>query len=250
MAKLPEIIRDFDPYSASERKTKNPSTYAEYRVPKDEKSNYLAVFRNDGKEQSLITMYTEAKEDGQVYSQKKSVPAEQQGYKPSTEQPTTGDYYFVPDAERSLNSNIARDALKVNNGGKIMPDSDINDTAVVKISDVMKRMQEAVKIPVRLGKITGGKAVQGQYYPKEEMIRLCKANDIATLSHEVGHHLEKVVFDKIGSDEVKQFYAELSPIASKAKSQTKAAVSAEGFAEFVSGYVTNPKSVAEKCPKF
>ena len=250
MAKLPEIIRDFDPYSVSERKTQNPSTYAEYRVPKDEKSNYLAVFRNDGKERSLITMYVETKDAGQVYSQKKSVQAEQQGYKPSTEQPTAGDYYFVPDAERSLNSNIARDGLKVNDSGKVMPDGNINDVSIVKISDVMKRMQEAVKVPVRLGKITGGKAVQGQYYPKEEMIRLRKANDIATLSHEVGHHLEKVVFDKIGSDEVKQFYAELSPIASKAKSQTKAAVSAEGFAEFVSGYVTNPKSVAEKCPKF
>ena len=31
----------------------------------------------------------------------------------------------------------------------------------------------------------------GQYYPDKEMIRVRYANDIETLSHEVGHHLEK-----------------------------------------------------------
>ena len=102
-----------------------------------------------------------------------------------------------------------------------MPDSDINDTAVVKISDVMKRMQEVVKVPVRLGKITGGKAVQGQYYPKEEMIRLRKANDIATLSHEVGHHLEKVVFDKSAATRLNSFTPSCRPLRRKQNHRRK-----------------------------
>lgn len=247
VAQVPRILTDFKPYRVSKRGT---DVFSEYRVTKDKEFNYVAVFRDNGTDVLLSTMYDEKKAAGQEYSKKRSVPLDRKRWARSSDKHTAGDYYFVPDAEHPLDANIARDGLKINNGGKVMPKGNLNTADIVKISDVMKRIQDTVNVPVRLGKIRGGKTVQGQYYPRQEMIRLRKANDIAALSHEAGHHLEKIVFGEIGSLEVKQFYDELAPIATKARSTAKAAVSAEGFAQFVAAYVTNPKAIAEKCPKF
>ena len=56
------------------------------------------------------------------FRSQKSVPTERQGYEPLTGQPTAGDYYFVPDAERSSN-------LMARGGGKV--------------NDVMSRLRKA-----------------------------------------------------------------------------------------------------------
>jgi hypothetical protein len=83
------------------------------------------------------------------------------------------------------------------------------------------------------------------------MIRLRKANDIATAAHEIGHHLEKTLFGETASGKLGEYGDELSKIATKPKgSPTKAAIEAEGFAEFIAKYVANPEEARKAAPKF
>jgi hypothetical protein len=83
------------------------------------------------------------------------------------------------------------------------------------------------------------------------MIRLRKANDIATAAHEIGHHLEKTLFGETASGKLGEYNDELLKIATKPKgSPTKAAIEAEGFAEFIAKYVANPEEAKKAAPKF
>lgn len=89
-------------------------------------------------------MYKRPKEKNAVYSkkrkilldaqQKRSVPTERQDFKSSTEQSTSGDYYFVPDGER-LNNNISMKKFPVNLNEAAMPESGIiEDVAKLSVS--------------------------------------------------------------------------------------------------------------------
>lgn len=204
-------------------------------------------------------MYKRPKEENAVYSkkreipldaqQKRSVPTERQDFESLTEQSTSGDYYFVPDGERFNNNNVATKKFPVNLNEAAMPESGIIED-IAKLSDAVQKIKDKIGVPVRMGKVRGGKNVLGQYYPNEKMIRTRFANDIETVAHEAGHHIENIVFGGIGSKEAMPFYDELSAIASKPKKDTKAMRNAEGVAEFVSAYVVNPELAKEKCPKF
>ncbi|MBO4538640.1 MAG: hypothetical protein J5781_00070 [Clostridia bacterium] len=127
-------------------------------------------------------------------------------------------------------------------------DGKIEDVA--KLKDAVQKIKDKIGVPVRMGKVTGGKNVLGKYYPKEEMIRTRFANDIEVVAHEAGHHIEKIVFGGIGSKEALPFYEELSKIATKPRKDTKRLKNAEGVAEFVSAYVVNPEYAKKSCPKF
>ena len=85
-----------------------------------------------------------------------------------------------------------------NKNSQVAPEGEVRASDAVKISTAFKNMAEKIKVPVRYGKIKGTSNVLGQYYPDKEMIRVRYANDIETLSHEVGHHLEKIMFGDIG----------------------------------------------------
>ena len=203
-------------------------------------------------------MYKRPKEKNAVYSkkrkilldaqQKRSVPTERQDFKSSTEQSTSGDYYFVPDGER-LNNNISMKKFPVKLNKAAMPESGIIED-VAKLSVSVKKIKDKIGVPIRMGKVRGGKNVLGQYYPNEKMIRTRFANDIETVTHEAGHHIENIVFGGIGSKKAMPFYNELSAIATKPRKNTKALKNAEGVAEFISAYVVNPELAKEKCPKF
>jgi hypothetical protein len=100
-----------------------------------------------------------------------------------------------------------------------------------------------------MGKITN-KASVGTYSPKSEMIRTRKANDIATVAHEIGHHLEKTLFGEIGSEETTAYYDELKSMATVPKTPMKEHIAAEGFAEFIAKYIADPAQAKEQAPKF
>ncbi|MCR4821228.1 MAG: hypothetical protein K5838_08920 [Elusimicrobiales bacterium] len=115
----------------------------------------------------------------------------------------------------------------------------------VRLSEITNRLAEATGIPVRQGKpFTGGKNVLGLYYPNEGHIRIRNPNDLAVVAHEIGHRLEHIMFNNIGSREAAAYRAELEPLA------TPGEPVAEGFAEFIAKYVVSPEEARAKAPKF
>lgn len=249
MAKLYDIINWYEPDVSGNR--------SRILVPGEKEDIQIALQKREA-DQRLITMYKQAKDENAVYSkkreipldaqQKRSVPTEQQDFESSTEQSTSGDYYFVPDGER-LNNNISMKKFPVNLNEAAMPESGVIED-VAKLKDAVQKIKDKIGVPVRMGKVTGGKNVLGKYYPKEKMIRTRFANDIEVVAHEAGHHIENIVFGEIGSEEALPFYEELSKIATKPRKDTKRLKNAEGVAEFVSAYVVNPEYAKESCPKF
>lgn len=136
-------------------------------------------------------------------------------------------------------------------GRTVLPkDEQIAIDNAVKRSDIFNKLADATAIPVRLGKI-GMPGAIGIYKPKGEVIRIRQAKDISTLSHEVAHHFEKLAFGRPGSKEMGKYYDELSKIATEpAGKATRENVAGEGFAEFISKYILNPKQAKEVAPKF
>ena len=121
--------------------------------------------------------------------------------------------------------------------------------ALVRRSEIIARLSEVLgDLPVRIGRIRGSKAVRGRYFTKAEVIRLRKANDIQTVMHEAGHHLNKLLYGgkggKLETKELKPFADELGKIATKGDALT------EGFAEYVRMYLTEPDAAMEAAPKF
>ena len=240
MAKLYDIINLYEPKKEGNRKI--------YRVQANEKEDFRVVFDEKGEDERLITMFKHTKEENAEYSPKRSVPLDAGDLPSSRDQYTSDDYYFNSDGER-INNNITMNKFPVNLNEAAMPESGkIED--VVKLKDAVQKIKDKIGVPIRMGKIRGGKEVLGQYYEHEKMIRTRFANDIEVVAHEAGHHIENIVFGGIGSKEAMLFYDELSLIATKPKRNTKTLKNAEGVAEFVSAYVVNPEIAKEKCPKF
>ena len=121
--------------------------------------------------------------------------------------------------------------------------------ALVRRSEIIARLSEALGgLPIRIGRIRGSKRVRGRYFTKAEVVRLRKANDIQTIMHEAGHHLNKLLYGgkggKLETKELKPFADEFGKIA------TKGDVLAEGFAEYVRMYLTEPDAAMDAAPKF
>ena len=118
---------------------------------------------------------------------------------------------------------------------------------VVRRSEIIEKLSSALgKLPVRIGRVSG--AAKGIYKAKPEVIRLKKANDLPVLIHEVGHHLNKMLYGgtggKLNTVPLAPHRKELSAIATKGDSLN------EGFAEFTRLYLTDPGSAREKAPRF
>lgn len=136
-------------------------------------------------------------------------------------------------------------------GRTVLPkEGEVSIDASVKRSDIFNKLADAVAIPVRLGKV-GVRKAAGTYKSKAEVIRIRQAKDLTTLGHELAHHFEKAMFGRVGSKEISNHYDELSKIATRpAGKPNKNTIAAEGFAEFVSKYLVNPKQAKEVAPKF
>ena len=123
---------------------------------------------------------------------------------------------------------------------------------LVRKSDIVKSLSEKLgDLPVRLGRIS--QKAEGIYKAKGEAIRLKKALDIPVLAHEVGHHINKILYGVEGSDRLnyeplKAHSKELTAIATKPLGGQSSLP--EGFAEFVRMYLTRPAEAKEKAPKF
>lgn len=131
-------------------------------------------------------------------------------------------------------------------GGKVSAED-----ATAKRS-IIENLQKVFDVPVRGWKVPRqGRGAMGLFYSKPEMIRVKYANDLTTTVHELGHYLEKKMYGKVASDDTNTYYKELHKFATKPRGgATKHKIAAEGFAQFLSTYVVNPKVAKEGAPMF
>lgn len=120
----------------------------------------------------------------------------------------------------------------------------------IKLSDLVRKLQDEFDVPLRTGRMRTGKNVLGFYKVNPEVVRTKGHKDISTILHEIGHMTEDRLFGKVGSDQITKYYEELKGIATVPRTATKSDVSAEGYAEFISYYVIDPKTAKEKAPEF
>ncbi len=142
---------------------------------------------------------------------------------------------------------------------------------LVRRADIVRELAKKLKVPIRKGRISMRRAL-GIYKVRPEVIRTQLLNDIATVAHEIGHHIDKRVFSNPPSGPMQgppwnrqpanfgvpvsgrmggirghtfdAFRHELHPLA------TPGVPGPEGFAEFVSMYVTHPTRAARLAPNF
>ncbi len=123
---------------------------------------------------------------------------------------------------------------------------------VYKRSDIVQLLTEKLDVPIRTGRFR--KKALGIFKPKAEVIRTKFANDIETISHEIGHALQKFLFPEtltqkgLSSQPFSAYAEELVPIATTPGRGQE--VIPEGFAEFIRLYVTNPVEAQAKAPRF
>ena len=121
-------------------------------------------------------------------------------------------------------------------------------TELVRRSQILTQLSEQLHgLPIRLGRISQKNAL-GIYKVKGEVVRLRQANDLAVAMHEVGHHLNKLIYGgskgELNTAPLAQHSGELSKIATKGNSRE------EGFAEFVRLYLTDPGQAMDVAPEF
>ncbi|MEG1491467.1 MAG: strawberry notch family protein [Oscillospiraceae bacterium] len=117
------------------------------------------------------------------------------------------------------------------------------------LSDIISKIRYDFGIPVTTGHIRGGKTL-GEYRRSSQGIRTKIANDLPTVAHELGHHLDNKFNIVAGmsyalkgellgalSEEMKQLYSEK-------KWKT------EAFAEYVRKYLQNREIAAVDYPEF
>jgi len=131
----------------------------------------------------------------------------------------------------------------------VMPEGELSRAAAVPLSDVVQSLADALEVSIRTGKMgPSGRNAEGIYKITPEVIRTRTANDVATVVHEAGHHIQKQLFGDISAAPLRAFRDELAPIATQPRAGQSALP--EGFAEFVAKYVVNPDEAKAVAPRF
>ena len=137
--------------------------------------------------------------------------------------------------------------------GNNIPDSPTWGDEPIRVSSIMERLRGHFEgLTKRIGRYSVDAV--GIFNPFSETIRLKIDNDFRTYSHEVGHYLNKILFGgKLGQlpiENFKPFEDELMPIATTPLHNSYSAKLQEGFAEFISSYLTNDVHAKQIAPKF
>lgn len=153
------------------------------------------------------------------------------------------------------------DFIRIKNNEKYFRNIDDNDSSEnrwttervngakdsnVNIADIVKDIMDKFDIPISTGKVTDREA-SGIYKERAETIRTRIANNLPTISHELGHHLnKKYAFDKL--DSVKELRKAVSEdFLDKYPPNEK---NGEAVAEFVRRYLKNTNEANRLCPDF
>lgn len=114
------------------------------------------------------------------------------------------------------------------------------------ISDIVKAIREKFGIPIATGKVSDAKA-SGIYKETPETVRVRIANNLPTISHELGHHLDKKYgFSSLDSvSEIEKAVPE-----GFLEQYSEEERNGESVAEFVRIYLKNTNEASRMCPDF
>lgn len=106
-------------------------------------------------------------------------------------------------------------------------------------------LADALDVPLRQGRVQGGKVALGQFRNSDEVMRVRNVADFETVAHEAGHALEKRVGEPL-SDLIDRHAAELGPL----DYDPQRGDAGEGFAEWVRTAMFNPAAGQRQAPAF
>lgn len=118
--------------------------------------------------------------------------------------------------------------------------------SAVSVSEIIEQISTEFGIPISTGKVTDSEA-SGIYKEKPETIRTRISNNLPTISHELGHHLDKKYnLNELGSvDSIRAIVSE-----EFLDQYPDDAVNGELVAEFVRRYLKNSNEANRLCPEF
>ncbi len=118
--------------------------------------------------------------------------------------------------------------------------------STVSVSEIIEQISTEFGIPISTGKVTDSEA-SGIYKEKPETIRTRISNNLPTISHELGHHLDKKYnLNELGSvDSIRAIVSE-----EFLDQYPDDAVNGELVAEFVRRYLKNSNEANRLCPEF
>ena len=170
-----------------------------------------------------------------------------QDIKPESEAETGAP--TVTSDEGALQSASSGTHIPIAEDKPVMPEGELIRADAIPLSDVVQSLADALDVPIRTGKMgASGRNAEGIYKITPEVIRTRTANDVATVVHEAGHHIQKQLFGDISAAPLRAFRDELAPIATHPRAGQSALP--EGFAEFVAKYVVNSDEAKAVAPRF
>lgn len=114
---------------------------------------------------------------------------------------------------------------------------------------IRQAIRDMFRVPINEGGFKGSRDKLGIYKVKPQTIRVRNQNDVAVITHELGHHISET--SREVREARKAFDAELRNITPYAVQQKSvAAQREEGMAEFVRLYLTEPTHAAERASGF
>jgi hypothetical protein len=157
-------------------------------------------------------------------------------------------------------SNVAQGATKDGTQGGIAgtgtlqpyPASNAPIVPIKPMSEIIRDIAKGIGIPIRFGRLTTSKFA-GYFKKLQNLIGAKSANDIAIVSHEVGHKLD----DMFGFSKYPKIAAELNALGDPAtpgsrsswtKSKSRSYKMGEGVAEFVRHWITDPAKAKADAP--
>jgi hypothetical protein len=117
----------------------------------------------------------------------------------------------------------------------------------VRASEIIAQVSKDLDLPIRAGHAHFGNRA-GFFRVKEEVVRNREANDLATTSHEIAHHIDKTILGAHSAQGAQRFNPWKKELADLDYDQKKRRTN-EGFAEFVRHYITDDDA-QQVAPKF
>lgn len=135
--------------------------------------------------------------------------------------------------------------LFTQNGRPLLQPGSGTGTELVKRSDIIADLSEKLNIPIRVSRY--GEKAHGIFKRKSGVVRSKLANDIPTISHEVGHALDKRynLADPAFDNELMTLGQ-----ATSGPNYSVDEIRNEGIAEFVRHYLTEPGILKQAAPNF
>jgi hypothetical protein len=147
---------------------------------------------------------------------------------------------------------------KIYDGGRILPrgiklDKTTNRlVGMCSIADIRRYISKAFELPISSGIRDGSKSMLGAYWNSLQAISMKSGhlNDIQSVAHELGHHLEMILFGYTLNGSKTDVEAELASYGKEKFGDAYASsdLAREGFAELIADILNENPDVKTRCP--